>query len=70
METVSINDHCMALLHDYSGKTGISIERCVNDALFDWLGNVAPVVLEKCGLPPLDLCRIRPQDITAPTLRR
>jgi hypothetical protein len=70
MEMASINDRCIALLNDYSGKTGIPIERCVNDALFDWLGNVAPVVLAKCGLPPLDLCRSRPQDITAHSLRR
>jgi hypothetical protein len=67
---VSISDVSMALLRDYSGRTGIPIERCLNDALFDWLGNVAPVVLALCGLPPLDPGKSRPQNSTAHTLLR
>jgi hypothetical protein len=45
----------MALLRDYSNKTGIPIDRCVSDALFDWLADVAPVNLELLGLPLLNL---------------
>jgi hypothetical protein len=45
----------LALLKDYSNKTGIPIDRCVSDALFDWLADVAPVNLELLGLPPLTL---------------
>jgi hypothetical protein len=52
---VSIDDSYMALLQDYSNKTGVPVERCVSDALFDWLANVAPVTLEQMGLPPLKL---------------
>jgi hypothetical protein len=70
MEMVSISDFSMALLRDYSGKTGIPIERCLNDALFDWLGNVAPVVLAQCGLPALDPGKCRHSDTTSHTLRR
>lgn len=54
MEMVSISDRYIALLRDYSEKTGISIDRCLDDALFDWFGNVAPQVLALMGLPPLD----------------
>jgi hypothetical protein len=45
----------MALLRDYSNKTGIPVDRCVSDALFDWLADVAPVNLERFGLPPLNV---------------
>jgi hypothetical protein len=31
------------------------IDRCVSDASFDWLADVAPVNLELVGLPPLNL---------------
>jgi hypothetical protein len=55
MGMVSISDSYMALLQDYSDKTGVPIERCVSDVLFDWLGNVAPVTLEQLGLEPLKL---------------
>jgi hypothetical protein len=60
MELVSINDSYMALLQDYSEKTGVSIDRCVADALFEWLANVAPMTLEQLGLPPLKLDRRKP----------
>jgi hypothetical protein len=53
MGMISVADHYTALLHDYSEKTGVSVERCVSDALFDWLANVAPVILEQLGLEPL-----------------
>jgi hypothetical protein len=53
----------MALLQDYSNKTGVPIDRCVSEALADWLANVAPVNLELSGLPPLNVqlgkCGIR-----------
>jgi hypothetical protein len=53
----------MALLQDYSKKTGIHIDRCVSEALADWLANLAPVNLEFSGLPPLNVplgkCGIR-----------
>lgn len=55
MAIVSIMESYMALLEDYSGKTGLPIDRCVSDALFDWLANVAPVTLERMGLEPLKL---------------
>jgi hypothetical protein len=55
MAIVSINESYMALLHDYCGKTGVPVDRCVSDALFDWLANVAPVTLEQMGLQPLKL---------------
>jgi hypothetical protein len=55
MEMVSISDSYMALLQDYSEKTGVPIDRCVPDALVDWLANVAPLTLERMGLPPLTL---------------
>ena len=55
MAIVSINESYMALLNDYSGKTGVPIDRCVVDALFDWLANVAPLTLEQMGLEPLKL---------------
>jgi len=57
---VSISDSYMALLQDYSEKTGVPIDRCVSDALFDWLANVAPLTLERIGLPPLTLRKGKP----------
>jgi hypothetical protein len=42
----------MALLQDYSKKTGEPIDRCVSEALSDWPANVAPVNLELSCLPP------------------
>jgi hypothetical protein len=57
---VSIDDSYMALLHDYSEKTGVPIDRCVSDALFDWFANVAPFTLAQMGLPPLKLRKGRP----------
>jgi hypothetical protein len=45
----------MALLQDYSKKTGVPIDRCISEALADWLANVAPVNLELSGLPPLNV---------------
>jgi hypothetical protein len=56
---VSIDESYMALLQDYSEKTGVSIDRCVADALFEWLGNVAPLTLEQLSLPPLERRRGR-----------
>jgi hypothetical protein len=61
MEMVSISDSYMALLQDYSEKTRVPIDRCVSDALFDWLANVAPLSLEQMGLPPLT----RPNNLVA-----
>jgi hypothetical protein len=55
MAVVSISESYMALLQDYCVKTGVPIDRCVSDALFDWLANVAPVTLEQMGLKPLKL---------------
>ena len=52
MGLVSINDSYMALLQDYSHKTGVPIDRCVSDALSDWLANVAPLTLQQIGPPP------------------
>jgi hypothetical protein len=62
MAIVSISESYMALLQDYCGKTGIPIDRCVSDALFDWLANVAPVTLEQMGLKPLKLRTQRSAD--------
>jgi len=53
MAMISIDETYMALLQDYSEKTGVPINRCVSDALFDWFANVAPFRLEQLGLPPL-----------------
>jgi hypothetical protein len=50
---VAVSYREMALLQDYSKKTGVPIDRCVSEALADWLANVAPVNLELSGLPPL-----------------
>jgi hypothetical protein len=55
MAIVSISESYMALLKDYCDTTGVPIDRCVADALFDWLANVAPVTLEQMGLEPLKL---------------
>ena len=55
MAIVSISESYMALLQDYSAKTGIPIDRCVSDALFDWLATVAPMTLEQMGLKPLKM---------------
>jgi hypothetical protein len=52
---ISISDSYMALLRGYSKKTGVPIDRCVSDALFDWLANVAPLTLKRLDLPPLKL---------------
>jgi hypothetical protein len=52
---VAVSYREMALLQDYSNKTGIPIDRCVSDALFDWLADVAPVNLERFGLAPLNV---------------
>lgn len=52
---VAISYGQMALLKDYSKKTGVHIDRCVSEALADWLANVAPVNLELSGLPPLNV---------------
>jgi hypothetical protein len=60
VEMVSISESYMALLQDYSDKTGVPIDRCVSDALFDWLGNVAPVTLKQLGREPLTLRARRP----------
>jgi hypothetical protein len=51
---VAVSYREMALLQDYSNKTGVPIDRCVSDALFDWLADVAPVNLELLDLPPLN----------------
>jgi hypothetical protein len=68
MAIVSISESYMALLHDYCGKTGVPIDRCVADALFDWLANVAPVTLEQMGLEPLKL-RTQGSALQRPGLR-
>jgi hypothetical protein len=60
MAIVTISESYMALLNDYCGKTGVPVDRCVADALFDWLANVAPVTLEQMGLEPLKLWTRRP----------
>jgi hypothetical protein len=52
---VGVSYREMALLRDYSNKTGRPIDSCVSDALFDWLANVAPENLERFGLPPLNV---------------
>ena len=52
---VAVGYREMALLRDYSNKTGIPIDRCVSDASFDWLADVAPVNLDRFGLPPLNV---------------
>jgi hypothetical protein len=52
---VAVSYREMALLKDYSNKTGVHIDRCVSEALSDWLANVAPVNLERSGLPPLNV---------------
>jgi hypothetical protein len=65
MAIVFITESNMALLHDYSGKTGVSVDRCVSDALFDWLASVAPVTLEQMGLEPLKL-RTQERDLQRP----
>jgi hypothetical protein len=51
---VAVSFRQMALLQDYSNKTGVPIDRCVSDALFDWLADVAPVNLKFWGLSPLN----------------
>jgi hypothetical protein len=51
---VAVGNREMALLRDYSNKTGVDIDRCVSEALSDWLAYVAPVNLDLAGLPPLN----------------
>jgi hypothetical protein len=50
---VAVSYREMALLRDYSNKTGVPIDRCVSEALSDWLAYVAPANLEVLDLPPL-----------------
>jgi hypothetical protein len=50
MAFVQVSEHYMTLLQEYRNKTGVTIDRCVSDALFDWLSNVAPATLERLGL--------------------
>jgi hypothetical protein len=52
---VAVSYREMALLKDYSNKTGVHIDRCVSEALVNWLAYVAPVNLERSGLPPLSV---------------
>jgi hypothetical protein len=52
---VAVGYREMAPLQNYSNKTGVHIDRCVSEALSDWLANVAPVNLEHSGLPPLNV---------------
>jgi hypothetical protein len=52
---VAVSYRQMALLKDYSNQTGVHIDRCVSEALSDWLANVAPVNLELSGLSPLNV---------------
>jgi hypothetical protein len=54
---VAVSYREMALLQDYSIKTGIPIDRCVSEALSDWLAYVAPATLEALDLPPLNPSR-------------
>jgi hypothetical protein len=46
MKKVSVTNSYMSLLKDYSDRTGISVARCVSEALSDWLTNVAPLALD------------------------
>jgi hypothetical protein len=55
MAMISVSDSYMALLQDYCAKAKTTIDRCVSDALFDWLANVAPFTLDQMGLKPLKL---------------
>jgi hypothetical protein len=68
--TISISDSYMALLQDYSDKTAVPVERCVYDALFDWLINVAPITLENFCLPPLTLRKVRSLTLVESRRRR
>jgi hypothetical protein len=54
---VAVSYRGMALLQDYSNKTGVPIDRCVSDALSDWLAYVAPASLQVLDLPPLNAPR-------------
>jgi hypothetical protein len=54
-EVVPVSYREMALLRDYSKKTGVPVDRCVSEALSDWLANVAPINLELSDLPPLNV---------------
>jgi hypothetical protein len=51
---VAVSYRQIALLKDYSNKTGVPIDRCVSDALSDCLANVASANLEFSALPPLN----------------
>ncbi len=53
MKKVLVRDSYMALLKDYSKRTGVPVARCVSDALSDWLANVAPLTLGCAVLEPL-----------------
>jgi hypothetical protein len=71
MGMVSISESYMALLQDFSDKTRVPVERCVSDALFDWIANVAPVTLAHMGLEPLKLRTRRAViQLMEPRLRR
>jgi hypothetical protein len=54
---VAVSYREMALLQDYSNKTGVPIDRCVSEALSDWLAYVAPANLEALDVPPLNAPR-------------
>ncbi len=53
MKKVLVRESYMALLKDYSKRTGVPVARCVSDALSDWLANVTPLILGCAVLEPL-----------------
>jgi hypothetical protein len=55
MANLPIHDEQMRLLKEYEAKTGVPINRCVDEAVSNWLICVAPVRLVELGQEPLTL---------------
>jgi hypothetical protein len=50
---IRIDPEVIVQLREYSGKTGVPMTHCANEALRNWLDAVAPRLLAALGKEPL-----------------
>jgi predicted DNA-binding protein len=48
---VRIKAELLEQLKNYSARTGVPVTRCIDEAVIDWLRNVAPARLRALELP-------------------
>jgi hypothetical protein len=48
---IIISTRHLVLLRRYSAKTGVSVDRCVHDALTEWFRKGAPATVTQLSLP-------------------